>query len=147
MVVLVAMIAAGSALRTRGAAAGADETMIRKLLSDQVTDWNRGDLDAFMTGYWNSPDVEFVSVNGVTRGYASVLAHYKKAYPTQAQMGKLAFTDLEVHVDCADSAHAIGQFHLELKPSNRSGWFTLNFQKFKDGWKVVLDHTSSPPAM
>jgi beta-aspartyl-peptidase (threonine type) len=130
---------------TAAASAGADEATIRKLLNDQAADWNRGDLDAFMTGYWNSPNVAFVSGSGVTRGYASVLARYKKGYPTQAAMGKLTFTDLEIHVDCSDSAYAIGQFRLELAPDNPTGWFTLNFRKFKEGWKITVDHTSSAP--
>jgi ketosteroid isomerase-like protein len=137
---------AGGARGTAAAAgSSADEASIRKVLDDQAADWNRGDLDAFMTGYWNSPNVEFVSGSGVTRGYAGVLARYKNNYPTQAAMGKLTFTDLEVHVDCSDSAYAIGQFHLELAPDNPTGWFTLNFRKFKDGWKVTVDHTSGAP--
>jgi ketosteroid isomerase-like protein len=133
--------------RQAAAAAGsaADEASIRKLLDDQAAAWNRGDLDTFMTGYWNSPDVEFVSGAGVTRGYADVLARYKKGYPTREKMGKLTFTDLEVHVECATSAYAVGQFHLDMPPDNPTGWFTLNFRKFKDGWKIVVDHTSGAP--
>jgi ketosteroid isomerase-like protein len=118
---------------------------IQKVLDDQTAAWNRGDLDAFMTGYWNSDNVQFVSASGITHGYADVLARYKKGFPTQAAMGQLTFTGLEIHVDCADSAYAIGQFHLALAPNNPSGYFTLNFRKFKEGWKIVVDHTSSTP--
>jgi ketosteroid isomerase-like protein len=140
-----AMGARGTGAAGAASSTAADEAAIRKLLNDQAAEWNRGDLDAFMTGYWNSPDVAFVSGNGVTRGYAGVLARYKKGYPTQVAMGKLLFTDLEVHVDCGDSAYAIGQFRLQLAPNNPTGWFTLNFRKFKEGWKVVVDHTSAAP--
>ena len=34
---------------------------IRAALTDQQAAWNRGDLDAFMAGYWNSPDLTFFS--------------------------------------------------------------------------------------
>jgi ketosteroid isomerase-like protein len=145
VVALSAWCAAGARGATAAAGSSSDEAAIRKVLDDQAAAWNRGDLDAFMTGYWNSPNVEFVSGSGVTRGYAGVLARYKKNYPTQAAMGELTFTDLELHLDCADSAYAIGQFHLELAPDNPTGWFTLNFRKFKDGWKVTVDHTSGAP--
>jgi L-asparaginase / beta-aspartyl-peptidase len=145
MVVAALSVWGAASARETAAGSSADEAAIRKLLDDQAADWNRGDLDAFMTGYWNSPNVAFVSGSGVTRGYASVLARYKSGYPTQAAMGKLTFTDLEVHVDCSDSAYAIGQFHLELAPDNPTGWFTLNFHKFEDGWKVTVDHTTGAP--
>jgi ketosteroid isomerase-like protein len=123
-----------------------DEAAVRKVLDDQVVAWNRGDIDAFMTGYWNSDKVQFVSGNGITHGYADVLARYKKGFPNQAAMGHLSFTGLEVYVDCADSAYVIGQFHLALAPDNPSGYFTLNFKKFADGWKIVVDHTSNTVA-
>jgi ketosteroid isomerase-like protein len=128
------------------AANAKDEAAVQKVLDDQVVAWNRGDIDAFMRGYWSSDKVQFVSGNGITHGYADVLARYKKGFPNQAAMGQLSFTGLEVHVDCADSAYVIGQFHLALAPDNPSGYFTLNFKKFSDGWKIVVDHTSNTVA-
>jgi hypothetical protein len=34
---------------------------VRAVLDRQVADWNRGDLDGFLGGYWNSPKVVFQS--------------------------------------------------------------------------------------
>jgi ketosteroid isomerase-like protein len=145
LVAVSAMWIANSRLTAAAAGTAADEAAVRKLLDDQTAAWNRGDINTFMTGYWNSADVEFVSGSGVTRGYAGVLARYQKNYPTQEKMGKLTFSDLEIHVESPTSAYAVGQFHLELPPDNPTGWFTLNFRKFKDGWKIVVDHTSAAP--
>ena len=41
----------------------ADETgqPSKAVLDRQEADWNKGDLDAFLTGYWNSPRVVFQS--------------------------------------------------------------------------------------
>src|SRR5206468_651044 len=50
-----------------GNASGEDEAQktaraaIRKVLEEQVAAWNKGDLEAFMTGYWNSADLTFSS--------------------------------------------------------------------------------------
>ena len=33
---------------------------IRAVLDKQAADWNRGDLEAFATGYKNSPDILFM---------------------------------------------------------------------------------------
>ena len=145
--VLLAVGAMWMASSRRTVAANAkDEAAVRKVLDNQVVAWNRGDIDTFMTGYWNSDKVQFVSGNGITHGYADVLERYKKRFPNQAAMGQLSFTGLEIHVDCADSAYVIGQFHLALAPENPAGYFTLNFKKFADGWKIVVDHTSNTVA-
>ena len=39
---------------------GAEEA-VRAVLERQVGDWNRGDLDAFLNGYWKSPKLVFQS--------------------------------------------------------------------------------------
>ena len=45
------------------------EAPVRAVLSRQVEAWNRGDLEAFMAGYWNSPDLVFQSGATLTRGW------------------------------------------------------------------------------
>ena len=51
-----------------------DEQEIRKILNDQVQAWNRGDIDGFMKGYWNSDSTVFNSGGNAQRGYKDVLA-------------------------------------------------------------------------
>jgi len=38
-----------------------DRKDIRAVLSDQAAAWNRGDISAFMEGYWQSEDLQFAS--------------------------------------------------------------------------------------
>ena len=45
------------------------EAAIRAVLDSQVSAWNRGDLEGFMTGYWNSPDLTFFSAGTQTSGW------------------------------------------------------------------------------
>jgi len=58
--------------------------------------WNRGDIDAFMNGYSRSDETLFVSGDDVTRGRQKVLDRYKKKYSDRAEMGTLAFSNLEI---------------------------------------------------
>ena len=37
---------------------GSDEKAIRHLMNDQISAWNKGDIDEFMKGYWNSGKYE-----------------------------------------------------------------------------------------
>jgi ketosteroid isomerase-like protein len=130
---------------TRGnAAAAADsgESELRSVLDGQTAEWNRGDVVAFMEGYRKSEDTEFVSASGITRGWQAVLDRYRKNYPDRKAMGHLSFSNLEIHMVCADAAFVIGQFQLERGKDRRAGVFTLNFRRFDEGWRIVADHTT-----
>src|SRR5271154_6530835 len=52
------------------------DVALRALLTAQTADWNRGDIDAFMKGYWNSPETTFAGASGISRGWQTVLARY-----------------------------------------------------------------------
>ncbi|MBC7654071.1 MAG: DUF4440 domain-containing protein, partial [Oligoflexus sp.] len=39
-------------------------------------------------------------------------------------------------------ALVLGSWHLKREKDEPQGYFTLLVEKFKDGWKVVVDHTS-----
>jgi ketosteroid isomerase-like protein len=108
----------------------------------QAADWNRGDIDAFMKGYWNSEKLVFASGDGLTRGWQPTLDRYKKSYDSRAKMGTLTFSDLEVNVISKDAAVVLGSWSLAREKDNPHGKFTLIFRKFKDGWRIVHDHTS-----
>jgi len=115
---------------------------IRKVMDAQVAAWNAGDIDAFMRGYWNSPELVFVSGDNATRGWQPTIDRYKKNYDSRAKMGTLLFSDLEFNVLSKDAAIVLGSWALTREKDNPKGKFTLIFRKFKDGWKIVHDHTS-----
>lgn len=115
---------------------------IRAVMDEQSSAWNRGDIDAFMKGYWNSEKLTFVSGDGVTHGWQPTLDRYKKSYDSRAKMGVLKFSDLEINVLSKDAATVLGSWALTRENDNPKGKFTLIFRKFKDGWRIVHDHTS-----
>ena len=119
---------------------------IRAVLDIQTAAWNRGDIDAFMTSYWNSEQTEFLGANGIAHGWQAVLDRYHHSYPDRKSMGTLSFSDLEVHLTCADAAYVVGKFHLIRESDQPSGVFSLDFRKFPEGWRIVLDHTTAFPA-
>lgn len=118
------------------------ESDIRAVMNDQVAAWNRGDIDGFMRGYWNSPKLTFVSGASVTRGWQPTLDRYKKNYDSREKMGTLTFSDLEITVLSKNAAVVLGSWSLAREKDNPHGKFTLVFRKFKDGWRIVQDHTS-----
>jgi beta-aspartyl-peptidase (threonine type) len=121
------------------------EEAIRAVLKSQVDAWNRHDLEAFMAGYWNSPDLTFFSGGTETSGWAGALERYRKNYQAAGkEMGTLSFSDLKVVVLAPDAAFVRGRYHLIMSDGKKpEGLFTLVWRKFPDGWRIVHDHSSS----
>jgi ketosteroid isomerase-like protein len=115
---------------------------IRSVMDKQVAAWNAGDIDGFMAGYWRSPDLIFISGDTVTRGWQTTLDRYKKGYDSRAKMGVLTFSDIEVKLLSRDAAVVLGSWSLAREKDNPHGKFTLTFRKLKEGWRIVMDHTS-----
>lgn len=118
------------------------KTDILGVMDAQTAAWNRGDVDGFMRGYWNSSDLVFVSGENVTRGWQPTLDRYKKNYNSREKMGALKFGDLEISVISKNAAVVLGSWLLTRANDNPKGKFTLIFRKFKDGWRIIHDHTS-----
>jgi uncharacterized protein (TIGR02246 family) len=125
------------------AARADDAADIRKVFDEQVAAWNKGDLVGFMKGYWKSKDLTFVSGKDVTRGWEETLERYKKRYQSEGkEMGKLAFSDVEVQVLAPGVALVTGKFELTLSKETLTGRYTLIVKKLDEGWRIVHDHTS-----
>ena len=121
----------------------ADRAAVSAVLKAQQAAWNRGDIDAFLVGYWQSPELTFSGSNGVSRGWEGVLARYKRNYPDRAAMGGLDFSELEFRFLAPNAALVLGKWHLKRDNGDIGGVFTLVWQRFPDGWKIIHDHTST----
>jgi uncharacterized protein (TIGR02246 family) len=121
----------------------ADREAIHAVLRAQQTAWNHADVDAFLLGYWHSPELTFSGSSGVARGWDAVLSRYKKNYPDRAAMGRLDFSELEFRFLGPDAALVLGRWHLKREKDDLGGVFSLVWQRFPEGWKIIHDHTSA----
>ncbi len=119
-----------------------DETEVRNLLAKQNAAWNRGDVEAFMVGYWENDSLMFIGKSGVTYGYKNTLATYKKNYPDTAAMGKLTFTLIQLKQLSPEYFHVTGKYYLTRTIGDASGHFTLVFRKINGKWVIISDHSS-----
>jgi len=147
LLILIGLFSITSVIRAQSAADDhvKDRAAIIQLLTNQQDEWNKGNVDAFMTAYWNSPELTFSGASGVQRGFEAVRARYKKAYPDQATMGHLDFSELEFHFTGTDGALVLGQWHLtrDKAKGDIGGVFSLVWQRFPEGWRIIHDHTSA----
>lgn len=119
-----------------------DEKEVRKVLATQNEAWNRGDVDAFMVGYWENDSLMFIGSSGVTYGYKNTLSNYKKRYPNTAAMGKLIFSLIEVKRLSSEYYHVTGKWNLQRSIGDVAGHFTLVFRKVSGKWVIISDHSS-----
>lgn len=123
-------------------AQGMEELAIRKVLDNQVTAWNTGNLDKFMQTYWQNDSLMFIGKSGVTYGWQPTLDNYKKHYPDTAAMGKLTYTLLELKPLSSVYYYVIGKYDLRRSIGNLTGYFNLLFKKINGQWLIVTDHSS-----
>jgi len=141
LVVVIAALAVSSGAEDTGYAA---RTAIQKVIEDQQAAWNRQDLEGFVAGYWNSPDLTFFSGAQESKGWQAALDRYKKNYQGAGhEMGKLEFANLRIEILGPEAAFVRGEFHLTMSDGKTPhGLFTLVFRKFPEGWKIVHDHSA-----
>ena len=120
----------------------AQEKDILKVLHEQQTAWNNGDIENFMKGYWKDDSLLFIGSKGPTYGWQKTLDNYKKTYPNKEMMGILEFSDIQVKMLGKKHAYVFGKWKLIRANDTPNGIYTLVFQKFKDGWKIISDHTN-----
>jgi beta-aspartyl-peptidase (threonine type) len=125
--------------------AQASKVAIEHVLRTQVEAWNHHNLEAFMSGYWNSPDLTFFSDAKETSGWQGTLDRYRATYASPGhEMGTLDFSGLRIEMLGPDAAFVRGAWRLTMSDGKTPhGLFTLTFRKFPNGWKIIHDHTSA----
>jgi ketosteroid isomerase-like protein len=142
LAMLILSIPVALAPRVNAPPENADQRAIIAVMNEQQEAWNRGDVAGFMKGYWTSPQLTFAGATSFYRGWEPVLNRYKRDYPNQAAMGQLNFSELEIRTLGPDAALVLGKWHLTRAAGDAGGIFTLVFQRFPEGWRIIHDHTT-----
>lgn len=116
--------------------------LIISVLQKQQDDWNKADLESFMSGYWHSDTLRMVTNRGVTYGWEKTMATMKKTYPDSASMGRLDYDVINVELLGETDALVTGKWLLKIDKKFKGGFFTFLFRKLKGKWVIVADHTS-----
>lgn len=121
-----------------------DEAAIRAVMDTQQAAWNAGDIETFMAGYHQRPDVVFTSGGAIRRGWDATLSAYRTRYiEGDAQMGTLDFSDLDVQPLGDSAAVVLGHWALRDTPQAGHGVFSLVFTEEDGAWKILHDHSSA----
>jgi uncharacterized protein (TIGR02246 family) len=119
------------------------EENIRARFEEGTEAWNRGDLDAYLAGYWDSDKTRWIIRGMLIRGVDAIRATYKSLFDSPEKMGKFEVRDLEIDVLTDRDALVVGQWSHTAGQMARHGVFTVRMKKIQGEWIVVTDHTSA----
>jgi ketosteroid isomerase-like protein len=132
-----------------GAPSSADPALADRLaaqLRRSADDWNRGDLEGFMSDYARDGATSFVEGGHVRRGWDYIHSRYAPRFTPGAARDSLRFEEVAVRPLGGRHALMTARFILFRDgQTTASGPFTLVFERRPEGWKILHDHTSSDP--
>ena len=148
------LAAAVAACRTGGenTASGSNSSVVT--LASQITsqldraadDWNRGDLERFLSDYAAESTTTFMDGRRARHGFEFIRQNYAPRFAPGARRDSLRFEEVEARRLRPDLALVTARFVLTRRDSvTASGPFTLVMEQRPAGWRILHDHTSSDP--
>jgi uncharacterized protein (TIGR02246 family) len=119
------------------------EAMLRRA----AVDWNRGDLDGFMSDYLPGDSTTYIGGRGLVRGPSAIRASYARLFTGEIQRDSLSFVILDVDPIAPDAANLIAQYVLTRRAGGRDsvtarGPTSLLVRSVDGRWRIVHDHSS-----
>ena len=104
--------------------------------------WNKADLPGHIVLY--TDNATFMGGNGPIQGRARVGESLAKSFWREGKpIQTLSFDRIEVRP--LGDRHALSTGHFVLTgggEKDRSGWFSLTWEKTSAGWRIIHDHSS-----
>jgi beta-aspartyl-peptidase (threonine type) len=128
----------------------ADPVALTRQLTAQLdraaTDWNRGDLDRFLSDYAPESTTTFVDGRRARHGIDFIRDNYAHWFAPGARRDSLHFEEVEARPLSPTLALVTARFILERGGAvTASGPFTLVMERRPEGWRILHDHSSRDP--
>lgn len=125
------------------APASTPQADIGAVMADSAAGWNTGDLARFMACY--APDAVYVAGGKLVSGKDAIAAVYTKSFAAGGNTrGKLTFQPMAWRT--ISNVHQLLVARWTLTPGGggkvETGLTTLLFERRKDGWRIISDHSS-----
>jgi uncharacterized protein (TIGR02246 family) len=118
-----------------------DEAQIRAVLESTAAGWNEGNLEKYLAAYTETA-TEMLS-DGPKGGRSVIEQTMRNGFwKTGRPLQNLRYEHIEVRMLGKNNALVTGQFILSGggRP-DRSGWFTTVWERTKEGWRMIHDHS------
>ena len=131
------------ALLVAAAPATTPQAEIEAAMASSAAGWNEGDLSRFMAVY--ADDAIYAAGTELARGKAAISARYEKSFaPGGNTRGRLTFQPVAWRT--ISNVHRLFVARWTLTPPGgakaQTGLTTLLFERRKEGWRIISDHSS-----
>ena len=118
-----------------------DEKTIRATLEKTAEGWNKGDLNQYLAFY--TKDATEMLSNGPAGGVEAIEKTMKEGFwKTGKPVQALHYENVVVRFVGKNAALVTGKFVLSgANRPDRTGWFTTVWEKTKNGWRMIHDHS------
>ena len=123
--------------------ADSGEEDVRLVIDALQTDWNGGDMTAYLAAYVQNDEMRMLSSAGIYDGWNTVNSIFREQFPDEPRMGDFTVDSLEVRLLTDDVAVASGAFEHVFAELTVRGSFSHVLKKQDDGrWLIEHEHTS-----
>jgi uncharacterized protein (TIGR02246 family) len=137
--ILVALIAQAAVV---AAPATTPQAAIEREMAASAAGWNAGALDRFMAIY--AEDAFYASGKELARSKAEIAKRYAPSFANGANSrGRLSFQPVGWRT--ISNVHMLHVARWTLTPASgtaQTGLTTLLFERRKEGWRIIADHSS-----
>ena len=121
-----------------------DDQQVYDVLLKMLDRWNAHDIEGYMETYWKSPELLVVVDSEQFDGWQQLHESYVNGYSSRTTMGFIQPKRIQIRLLKPDLALALTWWSVSFPNSKQPvvGNSTMNLQKFEDGWKIVVSHTS-----
>ena len=121
-------------------------SQITSQLDRAADDWNRGDLERFLSDYAPESTTTFVDGRRARHGFEFIRQYYAPRFAPGAHRDSLRFEEVEARHLRPGLALVTARYVLTRGGVvTASGPFTLVMEQRPAGWRILHDHTSSDP--
>jgi len=120
---------------------------IGTMLAHAAANWNRGDLDAFVSDYLPGAETTYIGGRGVLRGADAIRATYAPRFAAGGMRDSLSFQLVDVDPLAPDVINVIATYILARRVDGRDsvtsrGPTSLVMRRVDGRWRIVHDHSS-----
>ncbi len=118
-----------------------DEKTIRAALEMTAEGWNKGDLNQYLSVY--TKEATEMRSTGPAGGVEAIESTMKNGFwKTGRPLQVLRYENVVVRFVGKKAALVTGKYVLSgADRPDRTGWFTTVWEKTKDGWRMIHDHS------
>ena len=137
-----ALIMCATLITLPAQAAGGEEE-VEAIVRGLATDWNAGNMTAYLAAYVQNDDLRLLSSAGTYRGWNTVDTLFREQFPDEPRMGDFTIDGLEVRRLTDEVVLASGAFEHVFATLTVRGLFSHVFRRQDDGrWLIEFEHVS-----